>query len=216
MKKIRLIIFLLVIFLFTGCVGDYNVTINKDLSINEELNLELENTGAEYNKTLKLFEDNNIDKDNYHVSVSESKVVIKYEDKFSSIDDYILNSKVYHQLIDEIKYSKIDNYIDIYINQNLKLNSDGNNIGNLSDVDFLQINIINPYKVITSNEDTLSENIYTWNISKDTINKKILMQFQPKSSKVSYRVIVPAIVLVICISILAYIIIRNYKKANKI
>lgn len=216
MKKIKLIIFLLVIFLFTGCAGDYNVTINKDLSINEELNLELENTGTEYNKTLKLFTDNNIDENSYHVSVNGSKVVIKYENKFSSIDDYILNSKAYHQLIDEIKYSKVDNYIDIYINQNLKLNNDGNNIGNLSDIDFLQINIINPYKVITSNEDALSENTYTWNINKDTINKKILMQFEPKSSKILYRVIVPAIVLVICISILTYIIIRNYRKANKI
>lgn len=216
MKKMKLIIFLSVIFLFTGCAGDYNVTINKDLSINEELNLELENTGTEYNKTLKLFTDNNIDENNYHVSVSGSKVIIKYEDKFNSIDEYILNSRVYHQLIDEIKYSKLDNYIDIYINQNLKLNNDGNNIGNLSDIDFLQINIINPYKVIASNEDALSENTYTWNISKDTINKKILMQFEPKSSGMSYRVIVPVIVLVICISILAYIIIRNYKKANKI
>lgn len=216
MKKIKLIIFLFVIFLFTGCAGDYNVTINKDLSINEELNLELENTGTEYNKTLKLFTDNKINENKYHISVNGSKVIIKYEDKFDSIDEYILNSKVYHELIDEIKYSKVDNYIDIYINQNLKLNNDGNNIGNLSDIDFLQINIINPYKVIASNEDSSSENIYTWNISKDTINKKILMQFEPKSSGMSYRVIVPAIVLIICISILAYVIIRNYKNANKI
>lgn len=211
MKKMKLLIFFLTIFLFTGCAGDYNVKINKDLSINEELNLELENTGSEYNNTLKLFKDNNINEKKYHVSINGSKVIIKYEDKFNSINEYILNSKVYHQLIDEIKYSKTKNYIDIYINQNLKLNNDGSNIGNSSNIDFLQINITNPYKVIASNEETLSENTYTWNINKDTINKKILMQFEPKSRGIPYKVIIPMVVLAICISILAYIIIKNYK-----
>lgn len=216
MKKIKLITILLIIFLVTGCVGDYNISINGDLSINEELNLELENTGVEYSKTLKLFNDNKISKDNYNVSINDSNVIIKYTEHFDSIDDYILNSKIYHILIDEIKYSRTDDYIDIYINQNLKLNNDKNNVGNLSDIDFLQINIKNPYKVIVNNADSLGDDIYTWNINKDTINKKILMQFEPKSAKIPYRAIIPAIVLVICISILAYIIIRNYKKVNKI
>lgn len=216
MKKIKIISLFIVIFLFTGCAGDYNITINKDLSINEKLNLELENTGTEYNKTLKLFTDNNIDEDNYHISVNGSKVIINYEEDFNSIYDYILNSKVYHQLIDEIKYSKVDDYMDIYIYQNLKLKNDNNDIGNISDIDFLQINVINPYKVIVSNEDTLSENVYTWNITKDTINKKILMQFEPKLNKFPYSALIISIVLLICSFILIYIIIINYKNKQKI
>lgn len=216
MKKLKIIILLFLVFLSAGCAGDYNITINEDLSINEELNLELENTGIEYDKTLKLFMDNKIDENNYHVSVNGSKVVIKYEERFNSIDDYILNSKVYHQLIDEIKYSKVDNYIDIYIYQNLELKNDNNNIGNISDLDFIQVNIINPYKVIVSNEDSLAENTYTWNINKDTINKKILMQFEPKLDKLPYSVLITGIVIIICSLILTYIIIKNYKDKHKI
>lgn len=216
MKKIKIIVSLLIVFLLTGCSGNYDITINKDLSISEELNLELVNTGNEYNKTLKIFEDNNINKDNYRVSVNGSKVVIKYNEEFSSIDDYILNSKIYHQLIDEIKYSKVDDNIDIYIDQNLKLKTDDNNIGNISDIDFLQINIKNPYKVIVSNEDSYNQDIYSWTISKDTINKKLLMQFEPKSDKFPYGTVIMIIVLSICIFALVHMVIKSYKNAHKI
>lgn len=216
MKKFKIISLLFVIFLFTGCSGSYDVIINEDLSITEQLNLELQNTGDEYNKTLKIFNDNKVDRDNYNVSINGSKVIINYSDKFNSIDDYILNSKIYHQLIDEIKYSKIDNYIDIYVDQNLKLKNDGNNIGNVSDIDFLQVNIKNPYKTIISNEDSYNENTYTWNITKDNINKKILMQFETKTDKVPYGTFIMVVVLSISIFSLAYIIVKNYRNANKI
>ena len=216
MKKFKIIITLLLVFLLTGCAGNYDITINKDLSIKEELNLELVNTGNEYNKTLKIFEDNNINKDNYHVFVNGTKVVIKYNENFSSIDDYILNSKLYHQLIDEIKFSNVDDNIDIYINQNLKLKNDDNNIGNLSDIDFLQINIKNPYKVIVSNEDSYNQDIYSWTITKDTINKKILMQFEPKSDEFPYGTVIMIIVLSLCTFILVHMVVKSYKNAHKI
>lgn len=215
-KKYKLVILLLLVLLFTGCTGNYNVTINDNLSVNEELNLELENNNGEYEKTLNIFKENNIKEDNYHISINNSKVVIKYNDKFNSIDDYILNSKVYHELIDEIKYSKDGNNIDIYIDEILKLNDDGKNIGNVSDIDSLKINIKNPFKVITSNEDSLDGNTYTWNITNETVNKKILMQFETKQDKISYGKIITIVVLVICIETLAYIIIKNYKNAHKI
>ncbi len=216
MKKLKLLLCLFCIILLSGCSGDYNITVNKDLSIKEELNLEIENKEDTYKKTMEIFNTSKIPLEKYHVSIKGEKVEIEYKEEFSSIDDYILNSKIYHQLVDEIKYSKLDNYVDIYIDQDLKLNQNNLNIGNTLDIDHLQINIKNPYKVITNNSDSSSKNIYTWNITNDMTNKKILMQFEPKSKQSFYSILVTATVLAICISILIYIIVKNYRNANKI
>lgn len=218
MKKIRFIFLTILIILLTGCTGNYNIKINEDLSVNEKLNLEINNTSNTYETVNKIFRENNINNDKYHVAIVDDKVQIDYKEKFESIEDYLLNSKVYHQLIDEIKYQKNKNYIDIYINQNLKMKNDNDDIlfGNMNDLEHLQINITNPYKIVTTNAESSNNNKYTWTIDKNTINKKIIMQFNPNKTKSYIRPIVVGIVLIISISILAYIITKNYKEKTKI
>lgn len=218
MKKLRFIFLTILIILLTGCSGNYDITINEDLSVNEKLNLELNNTSNTYQKVNNIFTENKINNDKYHVAIVDDKVNVDYEEKFESIEDYLLNSKVYHQLIDEIKYQKNKNYIDIYINQNLKIKNDNDNmlIGNMNDLNYLQINITNPYKIVTTNAESSNNNTYTWTIDKKTINKKIIMQFNPNKTKSYIRPIAVGIVLIISISVLAYIITKNYKEKTKI
>ena len=116
----RLFLFVIII-LLTGCSGNYNLNINDDLSINEELELSVENKNNAYQKTLNIFENNEIDKENYDVSVSGNEVKISYKNKYNSIEEYISNSEVYHQLFNKIEYNKSNNYIDLYISENIKI-----------------------------------------------------------------------------------------------
>ena len=157
-NKIKIVILVLSVVLLTGCSGNYNLKINKDLSVEENLYLTIDNTSDAYKNTLKIFDDNKIDKSNYDVSVNGNNVVIEYNEKFKTIDQYLLNSKIYHQLFDNISYNKTEKYIDLYTSQNLKLK--GNSyIGNTSDLDVLQINVQMPFKMINDNSDISNDDI---------------------------------------------------------
>ncbi|MBQ9024715.1 MAG: hypothetical protein IJ105_05850 [Bacilli bacterium] len=219
MKNYLKIFLLIVIILITsGCSGNYNLKINPDLSIDENLELSIDNDNNAYDRTLKIFENNNIPKDNYDVSISSDKVIIEYNDKFSSIEDYLLNSKVYKQLFDKIEYNKNKKYVDLYVDQNIKIknNYTKNNGSNLTDFDFIQINITNPYKMILTNADMVNDNIYTWSLTKDNYNKKIQMQFKPSFNKFPYRPIIVGSLILIISLIMTITIIRRYKNTQKV
>ena len=110
-NKIKFLILFLLIIITTGCSGNYNLKINADLSVDENLELTIDNENDAYEKTLKIFEDNKIKRDNYDVNINSNEVTITYKDKFDSIEDYILNSKVYPQLFSKIQYNKTSKYI---------------------------------------------------------------------------------------------------------
>lgn len=216
MKKTKILLLLFVIMLFTGCTGKYDIKINDDLSVNENLYLELKD--GNYEKTVNIFEKNKINKDKYSVFMSSDTLIIKYKDKFSSIEDYILSSKVYHQLIDEIQYSKEKNYIDIYVDEKLKLKNglDLNLVGNSNDIESLDVNIELPFKVLNSNSDNINKNKYSWKINNDDLHKKIFIQFNPnRSDNLSLQLVV-FVVIIFCSIILGIYITKTYKDKQKI
>ena len=214
-NKIKIVILVLSVVLLTGCSGNYNLKINKDLSVEENLYLTIDNTSDAYKNTLKIFDDNKIDKSNYDVSVSGNNVVIEYNEKFKTIDQYLLNSKIYHQLFDNISYNKTEKYIDLYTSQNLKLK--GNSyIGNTSDLDVLQINVQMPFKMINDNSDISNDDIYTWTIDKNTENKKISMHFTADPQSFPYAQVIVISLVVIALTVFAIMIIRMYKVKQQI
>lgn len=214
-NKIKILILVLSVILLTGCSGNYNLKINKDLSVEENLYLTIDNTSDAYKNTLKIFDDNKINKDNYNVSVSGNNVVIEYNEKFKTIDQYLLNSKIYHQLFDNISYNKTEKYIDLYTSQNLKLK--GNSyIGNTSDLDVLQINVQMPFKMISDNSDISNDDIYTWTIDKNTENKKIAMHFTADPQNFPYAQVIVISLVVIALMVFAIMIIRMYKEKQQI
>ena len=219
MKKIfKYLILTSIIIFLTGCSGNYNLKINADLSIDESLELSIDNNDDAYNKTLKIFEENNISKDNYDVNISSNKVIIKYNDDFSSIEDYILNSKVYPQLFNEIKYSKNSRYIELSTKDKLKIKNKYNIIDgtNLTDLDVIQVNIENPFVVTLSNEDIVNDNIYTWSINNNDVNKTIKMQFKPTFNKFPYRPVIVGSLILILSSIYIIRIINKYRNSKKV
>ena len=218
-KKLKIFIIGILLILVTGCSGNYNLKINDDMSINEELYLTIDNSNNAYTKTLKIFKENNIPEDDYEVVLSDNNVRITYNKKYDSIEEYLLNSKVYHELIDEIQFNKSNNYIDLYVNQKLKVSNDNGikmNGTNLVDLDVLQINIENPFDVNFSNAEIVNDNVYTWTIKKGDTEKKIQMQFKPSLNIFPYKQVAVLSTVIVCILIIIFTIYGRYKRRQKI
>lgn len=217
-KKIKYIVISVLLLLVTGCSGNYNVKINEDMSVNEELYLTIENKEGLYQKTLKIFNDNNVKEKDYEVVLSDDNLKITYNASYNSIEEYILNSKVYHQLIDNIELNKSNNYVDLYVNEKLKLSNLNmkQNGTNLTDLDVLQVNIENPFEVNFSNAELVTDNVYTWTIKNGDIEKKIQMQFKPSLNIFPYRQVIVLSVVIICFVIIGVSIYIRYKKSQKI
>ena len=217
-KKLKIFIIGILLILVTGCSGNYNLKINDDMSIDEELYLTIDNTNNTYTKTLKIFRENNIPEKDYEVVLSDNNVRITYNKKYDSIEEYILDSKIYHELIDEIQFNKSNDYIDLYVNQKLKLSNDNikSNGTNLVDLDVLQINIENPFSVNYTNAEIVNDNVYTWTIKKGDIEKKIQMQFKPSLNVFPYKQVAVLSTVIICSLIIIFTIYRRYKKRQKI
>lgn len=217
-KKIKYIVISVLLLLVTGCSGNYNVKINEDMSVNEELYLTIENKEGLYQKTLKIFNDNNVKEKDYEVVLSDDNLKITYNASYNSIEEYILNSKVYHQLIDNIELNKSNNYVDLYVNEKLKLSNSNmkQNGTNLTDLDILQVNIENPFEVNFSNAELVTDNVYTWTIKNGDIEKKIQMQFKPSLDIFPYRQVIVLSIVIICFVIIGVSIYVRYKKSQKI
>ena len=216
-KLIKILLVGILVILITGCSGNYNLKINEDLSLEEELDITIPNNNDSYQKTLNIFENNEIDKDKFSVTKSENIVKINYKDKFSSIEDYILNSKVYPQLFSNIQYNKKDNIIDLTINENIKLKNNNNNLNgtNLNDLDIIQINVTNPFKVYDSNAELVNEKVYTWTIKNSDVEKKIQIQFKQTLDQFPLRAVVVGSVILLVIIIFGIILLRRYKKVRR-
>lgn len=218
-KKLKIFIIGILLILVTGCSGNYNIKINDDMSIDEELYLTIDSSNNAYTKTLKIFKENNIPEKDYEVVLSDNNVRITYNKKYDSIEEYLLDSKVYHELIDEIQFNKSNDYIDLYVNQKLKLSNDNvikTNGTNLTDLDVLQINIENPFDVNFSNAEIVNDNVYTWTIKKGDTEKKIQMQFKPSLNVFPYKQVAVLSVVIICSLIIIFTIYGRYKKRQKI
>ena len=201
MKKIKIIILLFSIILLSGCSGTYNLKINEDLSIEENVNFTISN-------------DNNIDEKKYEVVASDENVKVTYTEKYDSIEDYIINSKLYKNLFESVNYNNNKKRLSISTESKFKLdNSLSNNITDEYNMSLLQINIETPYKVVESNADSTSENIYSWILNKDTTDKKINMVININSKSNNYiSIIVLILIGIVSIGSIIYVLSKTMKR----
>lgn len=214
MKKIKVLILFLGIILLTGCSGTYNLKINEDLTVEENIDFTISSNNDAYNKTLKLFEDNNISKDKYDVVASDKNVKITYNETYDSIEDYIINSNLYKNLFDTINYENNGKKINISTSSVFKLDdSDSEFITEENNISLLQINVETPYKVVESNAENISDNIYSWTLNKDTTNKDIDFKINIRNKANSYiSIIVLSLIGIIVIGTITVIVIRIIKR----
>jgi len=214
MKKIRYILILIIVLLFTGCSGNYNLTFNKDLSLTEELNVNIDNKENTYETTYSLFEKAGIDPDKYEILIVEDKVRIKYKEKYSSFEKYYLDSKLYKMLFENIEYKKDNKGMVINTKSILKLDDkDNQNIINSYDISDFKININTPFSVNDSNADSIKDNTYTWILNSKDTYKDISIDFSYQQDNV-YGLIMLIAIGIAVIATLVYIIrylVRNIR-----
>ncbi len=211
MKRYKFILLILFILLFSGCSGNYNLTFNKDLTVNEELKISIDNERDNYERTHKLFEKAEIDPDKYQIVIDKSKVNINYKEKYSNFSDYYLNSKLYKVIFDNVDFKRDNTGISINAENNFKLDDkDNQNIINSYDISKLNINITTPFTVNNSNADTIKNNTYTWVIRKSDTYKNISFDYSYKNDNVS-NILLIVLMGLIFVGIIIYLIIYFIK-----
>lgn len=207
MKKIKYILLILIVFILTGCSGNYNLTFNKDLSINEELNILIDNSNDAYERTLDLLKKAEIDPDKYEIMIDKDKVKIVYKETYSSFENYYLNSKLYRSLFENIEYEKDNTGMSINTKSRFKLNDKNNqSIINAYDIDNFKINLSIPFNVTENNADSIKDNTYTWDLNNSDTYKEINLKYDYRNDRVPSIVLISTIV-IISAGIILYIII---------
>ncbi|MBQ1495806.1 MAG: hypothetical protein IIZ40_00420 [Bacilli bacterium] len=216
MKNIKKIIILLFVILLTGCSGTYNLKFNDDLSIKEELNVEIPSTEENKQKTLDLFKNNKINNKKYSIKSSNNKLKIKYSEEYISIEDYIVNSNLYHLLFDNISYDKTDKYIEVEAKNALDLKNNSIYKVNNYDISLFQINLESTHKILSSNYDQKEGNIYSWTLDENTKEKEINFKISTDYYKNRIVYLVPLIIIGLVMVISFIYLYNRIRKTNRL
>jgi len=212
MKRIKILIIIISIFIFSGCKGEYNIIINKDLTISENVNISIENKDNAYEKTINLFENNDIEESRYNVTQNDDYVNIKYKEDFSNFEDYFLNSKFYNRIISNEDFNKNNKGLKYKSFANLKLDDKENSkLNNSFYISNLKINITSPYTIKENNADEVKNNTLTWILNENDTQKKFYFNLEYMKQNNFYIVIILLCILIVIIPTI-YLIIKYFKE----
>ena len=179
MKK-NILYLALLLFLLTGCSAEYNLTIAND-SYKEELNVD--NVKIDNISDLILPLDYEIDEyDIDMVKPGDDGFYSAKLDKngYSLFHTFNYNSFIKSTLLNSC-YDRVDvvkNSKKIYISTVGSFRCYDN-----YKVDDIKVNVISKYKLVDTNADSIKNNVYSWNINRDNLDKGIYIEFVlPKRS----------------------------------
>lgn len=213
MKKIRIVFLILIILLITGCAGTYNLKIDEDLSVKEELSVTVADKEENHLMLERLLSNEVDNKDDYSISNEGDNIKVDYKHEYSSIEEYLLESDLYKQLFDNVSYNTDDKEFSLSTSNILNLTN--SNLNNAYDIKSLQINVITPLKVIEENADLTSENTYSWTLNQKTREKYMYITIN-KSAKLNRGTTIVLVVLVVAIALTAIIIVKRLSESKKI
>lgn len=224
MKK-KILVILLICFLFTGCTANVNINIDKNNSVTEEVLLsqniaELEGYGVsryvddEYEIRLGS---NNLP--NYKVDILDDNenIMRKYSNSYNNIC-ILFKESVFKDYFDDITCTESNDIYEVVASS--KYLSSGEN-----ELQSLSLNITLPDKAVSSNANEVNENTYTWKFDdgkesklelkiKKYSNKTIDKQKGDKNSKDTKLSIAIIILLILVIAFICKILYDKYK-SNK-
>lgn len=229
-KRVLIILFLILI--VSGCRVNYDVKINKDLSINERViasektdrlksrtNLDI-NQSVSY--LYKIYKTKNMGEDEYSITSADNTTSVVVNNSYNSIKEYSDNFKT--DIFEESNIYEDNKHIIIDINQNALINSKASN---RYVYDEIEVTFELPFEVINNNADKVNNNKYTWYIKADSDEyKRILLEFNGEKVKntalfnfgdkyfdigYEYLVLVGAIVI---LGIIIFIVYLKNKKNN--
>ena len=214
MKKIKIVFLLLIILIVSGCSGTYNIKINKDLTVDEELDVTLEKQADYYNNLNMLLENKGIDKKDYKVANQGEDIKLEYKHTYQSVEEYILDSILYKQLFDNISYNTDKNTYSLETSNVFNFNSPY--LDNSHNIKLLQVNLTTPLNVIDDNSDSVSENTYSWTIDNKTKEKDIYIVFSANDKKINTGTIIVLITALISAIVLVIMVVRRLLESRKI
>lgn len=222
MKKIYILFIILFILVCTGCKAEYNLVINEDLTVSEEVfALEDDEFFNEYPKSsisrvielVMSMGKEYLDDNNYNVEkIIDEESGVKITNEFNSFDEYHKMSKFYTQLFNDIEYKKEGNVIELILEGEISQKS---NIIERYSIDEAVINVKIPFLVVSNNADKYDSktNTYTWFIDEKTNYKKIFINFDTSKKYFNYKKII-----YICITFVLVILVATFiymrKKIN--
>lgn len=237
MKKIKLILIIMVMFLLSGCEANYSLYIDKDvfnettivLANSGELNTYDSQTYLTMKQKIDLYYKKYVDivyqNPYYNPYLDDPQKGINYYNK-----ELINNGKGYG-----FKYSynfNKENYLNSNIintffkNNNSVLNDNKytlnvytfNGFERYNDLTQVTINITTDLEVKKSNADSVYDNVYTWTITKDdALNKKIyleLVNINKLDKKTENKIIIIIILLIFIVGLLSYAILNKKRLKN--
>ena len=172
-----------ILFVLTGCTAKYSITINEDLTVNEEANLAgtSEFYATYYKSTkknvLKMLIDSYksvLDENNYKYElVEEEEPYIKVQKKYDNVKDYVEKTILFNDYFDTVKYSENGNIKKIETEGYYANNKED---PNRFDIEKLEISITCPYKVVNNNAKIVNKktNTYYFDLFKDN---KIIFEY---------------------------------------
>ena len=224
MKK-KILVILLICFLFTGCTANVNINVDKNNSVTEEVLLsqniaELEGYGVsryvddEYEIRLGS---NNLP--NYKVVILDDNenIMRKYSNSYNNIC-ILFKESVFKDYFDDITCTESNDTYEVVASS--KYLSSGEN-----ELQSLSLNITLPDKAVSSNANEVNENTYTWKFDdgkesklelkiKKYSNNTIDKQKGDKNSKDTKLSIAIIILLILVIAFICKILYDKYK-SNK-
>lgn len=229
MRLRRIVLIIAITLTLTGCVNaDYNLTINKDLSVLENVNI---SATKEYfdsfymNLPVTIVEENyNSDwinplkENNYKYELRKNNYPypsVFVEKKYNNLNEYSQKTVFLEQSFEDLIIKTNNNLYQIQTVNFLPYVEDQTDEG--FPISNLSINIKLPFVVTESNADKIdkSTNTYTWIIDEETKDKEINITFD-KSKIYIYNISwYISLIIIIVISIVTLIIVIINVKKNK-
>lgn len=205
------IFLLLILFLLTGCTCNYNVSVNKDLTIDEEVTIygtsKLYSAYYKTNKVDVLKENldhytEELEENNYEYSLYEEDnpyVVIKK--KYQNMEEYLNNSKFFNDYFDEISYNKDGSIVKV---ETVGYNPNEEDNPDRFYVEDALINVKLGYEVLDTNMELIDDktNSFSYHFREDNEDFKILIsydlskKFNPHKKNMIYIVVAILIIII--------------------
>lgn len=237
MKNIKTFLLLSILILFTGCDVTYDLKIDKNMNVKEEVvALEeqsyndlahdflidrISNVYANRYGGVEIYYGTN--KYDFDYASSGTKMGNKLIKQYKSINEFSNTSAIFKDLVKNYSITDYNNIVNI----NVTITDDLYNPDDLAYAiipENININIDLPFVVTNSNADSKKGNIYTWKISETKRNANIILSFDKNRLSnhiyilnigISY-VILLVIGIIIAVSIFALFIKGKIKGINKI
>ncbi len=226
----RKIILFLVLIIFTGCSVEYNLIINKDLVVEEQIKATETNAFFNMYKFSDKSEVIGFIFEPYFEETDKSLYVYEMIDNnemggvlisrtFLSIQDYKDNTDAAKYLFEKINYDEHGKIITLKASNFYLYNEDDPERPAINNA---KITINSIFKVVEHNADEVKNNDYIWNTNKNTEEKEIIISFDKTKQnnfinineeiKISYSVI---LIIILGIGIVIFVIfIKNKEQQN--